>query len=81
MKSWIINPLLLFTEDIYKELIGNFNPEKANTSYKRDYPKSTKIFFYDTDTWDKWVTPLDQPMIKLAGETIGPRGELDKADW
>ncbi|MGB7342192.1 MAG: peptidoglycan DD-metalloendopeptidase family protein [Phototrophicaceae bacterium] len=81
MKSWIINPLLLFTEDIYNQLIGNFNPEKANTSYKRDFPKSINNFFYHTDTWHKWVTPLDQPMIKLAGELIGPRGELDKADW
>lgn len=81
MKSWIINPLLLFSEENYNQLIARFNPEKANSGYKRDFPKSTKNFFYHTATWDKWVTPFDQPMIKLAGSVIGPRAELDKSEW
>lgn len=81
MKSWIVNPLLLFTEDIYEELTARFNPLKPNSSYIRDFPKSINNFFYHTDTWTKWVMPLDQPMIKLSGDVIGPRGELDKADW
>ena len=80
MKSWIINPLLLFTEDIYNQLIAEFKPDKANTGYKRDFPKSTNNFFYHTATWDKWVTPLKQPMIKLAGPVIGPRAELDPSE-
>ena len=80
MKKWIINPLLLFTEDIYTELITGFNPDKPNTGYKKDFPKSTKNFFYHTDTWSKWVTPLEQPMIKLAGPVIGPRAELDSSE-
>lgn len=81
MKDWIVNPLLLISEDLYDQLTARFNPLKPNSSYKRDFPKSTKNFFYHTDTWTKWVMPLDQPMIKRAGDVIGPRGELDKADW
>lgn len=80
MKNWIINPLLLFTEEMYTELTGQFDPDKPNSSYKKDFPKSTNNFFYHTATWDKWVTPLDQPMIKLAGPVIGPRGELEKSE-
>lgn len=80
MKSWIINPLLLFNEAIYNQIIGAFNPEKENSGYKKDFPKSTSNFFYHTATWDKWVTPLDQPMIYLGGPVIGPRGELDKSE-
>lgn len=81
MKEWIINPLLLFTEEIYNELVGGFDPDKPNSGYKRDFPKSLKNFFYHTDTWSKWITPIDQPMIKLVGPVIGPRAELEQADW
>ncbi|MEO1288872.1 MAG: hypothetical protein AAFV93_13985 [Chloroflexota bacterium] len=81
MDNWIINPLLLMTEDVYNTLVGRFDPDKPNTGYKSDFPKSTKNFFYHTPTWSKWVTPLDQPMIKLAGDVIGPRAELDKSEW
>ncbi|GAB5492088.1 MAG: hypothetical protein Phog2KO_23030 [Phototrophicaceae bacterium] len=81
MKLWIVNPLLLLTEDLYDSLTARFNPLKPNSGYKRDFPKSMSNFFYFTESWTKWVTPLDQPMIKLAGDVIGPRGELDKADW
>ncbi|MGJ3239634.1 MAG: hypothetical protein ACFE0Q_13070 [Anaerolineae bacterium] len=81
MKSWIVNPLLLFIPEIYEQLTARFDPNKANTSYKYDFPKSSNNFFYHTPDWERWVTPLDQPMIKLAGAVIGPRAELDQSEW
>lgn len=81
MKDWIINPLHLFTPELYAQLVKKFKPEKPNTGYQRDFPKSKSNFFYLTETWTKWTTPLEQPMIKLAGPVIGPRGEFDRSEW
>jgi len=80
MKNWIINPLLLFNEELLNAIIERFDPTKENTSYKKDFPKSINNFFYHTATWDKWVTPLDQPMIRLSGPVAGPRGELEPSE-
>jgi hypothetical protein len=73
MNDWIINPLLLMTEDLYNQIIAGFKPDKPNESYKQI--PSVYNFFYKTDKWTKWATPLDQPMIKLAEKPIGPRYE------
>lgn len=71
MDEWIINPLLLMTEAVYNSLIGRFNPAKPNTSYTKT--DSTLNCFYQSARWSKWTTPLEQPMIKLAGQCVGPR--------
>jgi hypothetical protein len=81
MKDWIINPLLLMTPEIVKLLTDKFNPAKLNEGYMKDFPKSKLNFFYTTDAYKKWATPLDQPMIKLTGPVIGPRADLPKSDW
>jgi hypothetical protein len=55
---YILNPLLLMPKMMVDELVGRFPPE-SNT-------------FMKTGTWDRWLTPLDQPVIRLGGEVIGP---------
>lgn len=81
MKDWIINPLLLMTPEVLKLITDKFNAAKPNEGYLKDFPKSQLNFFYKTAAFTKWSTPLDQPMIKLAGPVIGPRAELPKSDW
>jgi hypothetical protein len=81
MKDWIINPLLMMSPELVKQTIDRFNPLKPNEGYKADFPKSKLNFFYTTDTYTKWSTPLDQPMIRLSGPVIGPRADLPKSDW
>jgi hypothetical protein len=55
---WILNPLLFMPEDMRNSLIKKFpaGPE----------------YFYKDDTWDKWQTPFDQPVLVLGGDLIGP---------
>lgn len=55
---YILNPLLMMPKTMVDELIGRFPPD-ANT-------------FMKTGTWDRWLTPYDQPVIRLGGEIIGP---------
>src|SRR5690606_12664697 len=55
---YILNPLLMMPKTMVDELIGRFPPD-ANT-------------FMKTGTWDRWLTPHDQPVIRLGGEVIGP---------
>ena len=31
-------------------------------------------YFYSDATWDKWLTPLDQPILKINDPVIGPNG-------
>jgi hypothetical protein len=81
MQEWIVNPLLLFAPELTSKILSNFNPKKKNRDYKTDFPKSYLNFFYKTDTWTKWTEPYDQPMIKLGDPVIGPKAELDRADW
>lgn len=73
MTEWIVNPLVLFTEELFNALIARFDPNKPNTGYQKDFPESTMNFFYKSDTWMKWTTPLDQPMLNLYKGPIGPR--------
>ncbi len=76
MNDWIINPLLLLTPDLYNQIITRFKPDKPNENFGK--LPTVYNFFYKTDKWTKWTTPLDQPMIKLAGDPIGPRYEEQK---
>ncbi|HEX2619365.1 MAG TPA: peptidoglycan DD-metalloendopeptidase family protein [Phototrophicaceae bacterium] len=71
MEDWIINPLLLMTEELYNQVIARFNPEKANLDYGKT--PSSLNFFYKSPEYSKWYTPLEQPMIKLNGPCVGPR--------
>lgn len=57
--TWIINPLNLMPEAMRNSLIAKFPPA----------PK----YFYASDTWDQWQTPLDQPVLRLGGDLIGPQ--------
>jgi hypothetical protein len=81
MKDWIINPLLMMPPEFMKLITDKFDPTKPNSGYIKDFPKSKLNCFYTTDTYKKWASPLDQPMIKLAGPVIGPRADLPKSDW
>lgn len=56
--KWIINPLLLMTPEMRQAIAQKFTPG----------PK----YFYQGSGWNKWLTPLDQPVIVLAGNLIGP---------
>jgi hypothetical protein len=64
-----------------KLITDKFNPAKLNEGYLKDFPKSKLNFFYISDAYKKWATPLDQAMIKLNGPVIGPRADLPKSDW
>ncbi len=64
--KWIVNPLLLMPDDMVNQITAKFNPASPGTTGMLKY-------FYKSDKWNQWVTPLDQPMIKLAGPVIGPK--------
>lgn len=70
-EAWIVNPLALMAPELVKQIVTKFDPTKANV----DWTKTNSVynFFYKDDVWDKWITPLDQPVIKRAGSVIGPR--------
>ena len=57
--SWIINPLLLMSDEMVNQITTKFNPS---------HPR----YFYQSGAWNQWLTPLDQPVIKLGGPVIGP---------
>ncbi len=72
LRQWIINPLLLMPDTIVNAITDRFNPARLRTNNVTD---SELYYFYKTDTWTKWTTPLEQPMIKLGGDPVGPRYE------
>ncbi len=55
---WIVNPLLFMPEDMRNSLIGKFPPSEE--------------YFYKDAAWTQWQTPLDQPVLVLGGDLIGP---------
>ncbi|GAB4574336.1 MAG: hypothetical protein Kow0077_20380 [Anaerolineae bacterium] len=55
---WIINPLLLMPAAQRDALIAKFPPDDK--------------YFYRSDSWDQWQQPLDQPVLLLGGDLIGP---------
>ena len=64
--SYILNPLLFMPWGMVEEFVGRFPLEVG-------YGDGRQVMrFMQTDTWDRWLTPLDQPVIRLGGEIIGP---------
>jgi murein DD-endopeptidase MepM/ murein hydrolase activator NlpD len=61
--TWVINPLLLM-------------PVEVSNAMLQKFPKFTKCFFCDA-AWNQWLTPFDQPVLKLSAadkaQIIGPR--------
>jgi hypothetical protein len=57
-EKWIVNPLLLVADEIRQGIMAKF-------------PTFSKHFYSD-ERWNKWVTPLDQPVISRGGPVIGP---------
>lgn len=57
-EKYIINPLLLMPAAMVGEFMSRFPPEPDE--------------FVETTTWKRWLSPLDQPIIRLGGEVIGP---------
>jgi hypothetical protein len=55
---YILNPLLMMPAGLAAELIGRFPP--------------TETTFMKTAASNRWLTPFDQPVIRLGGEVIGP---------
>jgi hypothetical protein len=55
---WIVNPLLLIPKEMRDAITAKFPPSER--------------YFYQSSRWTKWQSPLDQPVIKLGGELIGP---------
>ncbi len=56
--KWIVNPLLLMPTEMRQAIVEKFPPSPR--------------YFYQDGGWNKWLTPLDQPVITLAGSLIGP---------
>ena len=64
--SYILNPLLFMPWGMVEEFVGRFPLEVG-------YGDGRQVMrFMQTDSWDRWLTPLDQPVIRLGGEIIGP---------
>lgn len=57
-ERWIVNPLLFMPPALRESLIAKFPPGPR--------------YFYRDEAWNRWVTPLDQPVLILAGPLIGP---------
>jgi len=57
--SWIINPLYFMSDDMVNQITSKFDP-------------TNPIYFYKSGAWNQWLTPMDQPVIKLGGPVIGP---------
>lgn len=67
-KELIINPLELMPDALIQTIFDNYNPSTARVD-----GKSKLRYFYKTDSWSKWTTPLDQPVIQWAKPVIGPK--------
>ena len=64
--SYILNPLLFMSSRMVNEFVERF-PLRVGRA------DDTHVMrFMQTETWDRWLTPLDQPVIRLGGELIGP---------
>lgn len=79
MTEWIVNPLALFSKELYEAILKQFDPSKPNDSYQKDFPESKFNFFYISEKWTKWGSPLDQPVLNLYKGPIGPRYEMEES--
>jgi hypothetical protein len=57
---------------LYNPLL--FMPNEMREAIFKKFPPVGDFAFYKSDRWTQWTTPLDQPVIKLGGPVIGPRG-------
>jgi hypothetical protein len=57
-EKWIVNPLLLMPEEMRETIFAQFPPSGE--------------YFYGGGGFDKWQTPLDQPVLELYGPIVGP---------
>ncbi len=57
-ENWIVNPLLLMPGAMREAIFAKFPPSGE--------------YFYRGGGWNKWQTPLDQPVLQLGGRLIGP---------
>ncbi|MCI0714653.1 MAG: hypothetical protein L0154_31145 [Chloroflexi bacterium] len=58
--GYIYNPLLFMTKTMREKIFD-------------DFPPVGSFAFYQSTSWNKWITPLDQPVITIGGPVIGPR--------
>ncbi len=56
--KYIINPLIMMPQSLVDEFTGKFPPKDTE--------------FVQTGGWQRFLTALDQPIIRLGGEVIGP---------
>ncbi|MEQ8677062.1 MAG: peptidoglycan DD-metalloendopeptidase family protein [Aggregatilineales bacterium] len=56
--TYAVNPILLMSEEMRRSIMARWKPYEQ--------------YFYSDNTWSKWLTPLDQPLIRLSGSVIGP---------
>ena len=64
--SFILNPLLFMPRQLVVDFVDRFPlrvPRGGDGHVMR---------FMQTESWDRWLQPLDQPAIRLGGEVIGP---------
>ena len=67
--TYILNPLLFMPRRMVAEFIARFPREVGDDD-------THSLRFMQTESWDRWLTPLDQPVIRLGGEVIGPTAGL-----
>ncbi|MEO0565961.1 MAG: M23 family metallopeptidase [Chloroflexota bacterium] len=70
-QAWIVNPLAFMTPKLVDEIVEKFVPDRPGSGQSG----SKYYYFYITDGWTKWGTPMDQPVIHRGGKTIDPRSE------
>lgn len=56
--QYIVNPILFFSPTDRDAIVSKWPPGSR--------------YFYQGGGWSEWITPLDQPVLKLGGELIGP---------
>ncbi|MFZ4816595.1 MAG: peptidoglycan DD-metalloendopeptidase family protein [Phototrophicaceae bacterium] len=69
-KEWIVNPLPLLAPELLSQITSKFHPDKIGTGKSG----SELYYFFRASQFNKWSTPLDQPLIKRGGPKIGPMG-------
>jgi hypothetical protein len=60
-EKWIVNPLLLMPEEMREAISAKFPPSGE--------------YFYRGGGFNKWQTPLNQPVLELNGRLIGPHAK------
>lgn len=73
--KWIINPLALMATELIASLVTKFDPNRSMPPNSNLAKSGSQLYyFFKTGGWTQWTTPLEQPVIKLAGPVVGPRG-------